>query len=224
MSSSTYKILLLGLLLPMVLSASAADKKKKATIDIPLYQGIQIGIDVLSPAKLLLSDSYGASVKADINLKNKYFPTLEVGYANYDKTSDAGIHFTSSGQYIKFGVNKALSSNGDRAENMFFAGAHYGFSAFSYNLDNLIYNQNYWGNSDVTSFRNEKAAVGWIELVTGVRVNVAGPISLGWTAQYKSTLHVSKGDNSIPAYIPGYGHNVKPNVTMAFHLYYRLPF
>jgi len=223
MSFSTCKLFFLSLLLPVTFLASAADKIKEEAINIPLYQGVQVGIDIYSPMKFFISDTYGASVKADVNLKNKYLPTIEVGFAQYDKTSDAGNHCTSSGQYFKLGVNKILSQNGPKAENIFFAGAHYGFSAFSYSLDNLTFNQNYWGNYEA-SFLNEKSVVGWIELVVGVRVQVMGPISLGWSGQYKSALHVSNGANSIPAYIPGYGQNVKPNAAMAFHLYYKLPF
>jgi len=224
MSSSTFKLFFVCLLLPAFISVSAADdKKKKEVINIPLYQGVQIGFDFISPARYLYSDSYGASVKADVNLKNSYFPTLEVGFANLDKTSDGGTHFTSNGRYIKLGVNKSLSYNGAKAENMFYAGAHYGFTAFSYNLDNLTYTQNYWGNN-LSSLHDQKAIAGWIELVAGVRVQLLGPLSLGWTVQYKSTLHVSNGENSIPAYIPGYGENIKPNTGIAFHLYYKLPF
>jgi|WetSurMetagenome_2_1015567.scaffolds.fasta_scaffold375602_2 hypothetical protein len=229
MSSSIYKILSLCFLLPITFAVSAENvkdvksTKKTEVINIPLYQGVQIGLDFISPLKYFISDTYGASVKADVNLKNKYLPTVEIGFVNFDKTSDAGIHFTSSGEYFKLGINKILSYNGSKAENSFFAGAHYGFSAFTYNLDNLSYYQNYWGN-DVTSFSNEKAIVGWIELVAGVRVQVLGPVSLGWTFQYKSTLHVSDGANSIPAYIPGYGQNVKPNAAIAIYLYYKLPF
>jgi len=223
MSFSTYKLFFLCLLLPITFLASAADKKKEEAIFIPLYQGIQVGIDIISPVKYFISDTYGASVKADVNLKNKYLPTVEVGFAKYDKTSDAGNHCTSFGQYFKLGVNKILSYSKPKAENVFFVGAHYGFSAFTYNLDNLTFNQNYWGNYEA-SFQNEKSVAGWIELVVGVRVKVLGPISLGWSGQYKSTLHVSDGANSIPAYIPGYGQNIKPNAAMAFHLYYKLPF
>ena len=226
MSSSIYKTLFLCLILSATLSVSAADKEKKEeVVKVPLYQGLQIGFDLVSPAGYLISDSYGASIKADINLWNKYFPTVELGFADFNKTSEDGINCTSSGQYVKVGINKALSYGGNKAENLFFAGIHYGFSTFSYNLDNLVYYPNYWGaNSDINSLQDQKATTGWIELVAGVRVLVFGPISLGWTAQYKSTLHVSNGENSIPAYIPGYGENFKPKLGMAFHLYYKLPF
>lgn len=226
MSSFTYKQLFLFLLLPMAISLTAANdqsKKKKEMPNIPLYQGIQLGVDMASPVKSLFSDSYGAAIKADVNLKNKYFPTLEIGSAHTDKTNENGTHFTSTGNYIKLGINKALSYRGSKAENLFFAGAHYGFTSFSYNLDNLYFFQKYWGN-DLTNFQNEKAVAGWVELVAGVRIQVLGPVSMGWTVQYKSTLHVSNGENSIPSYIPGYGENVKPNGGIALHLYYKLPF
>ncbi|MCK9311591.1 MAG: DUF6048 family protein [Bacteroidales bacterium] len=224
MSSSIYKTLFLCLVLPTTISVSAAEKKKEEVVKVPLYQGIQIGFDLVSPASYLISDSYGVDIKADINLWNKYFPTVELGYADFDKTSEDGINCTSSGQYFKVGINKALSYRGNKAEDLFFAGIHYGFSSFSYNLDNLVYYPNYWGYDNITSFQDQEATTGWIELVAGVRIQIIGPISLGWTAQYKSTLHVSDGRNSIPAYIPGYGENFKPKLGMAFHLYYRLPF
>jgi hypothetical protein len=228
MSSYTSRISFLILLLSLAfsLSLSAEDKKKKEAVKIiPLYQGINIGLELGKPIQGMLSNSYGASVKADVNLKNKYFPTLELGYSNYDKSSDLGIRCLASGQYFKIGVNKALTYKGDKAENLFFVGAHYGFSAFSYSLKSLSWYENYWGdNTTVTSFDDEKSVVGWVELVAGVRVKIFGPFSLGWTGQYKSTLHVSNGNNSNPAYIPGYGEYLKPLAGLSIYLYYKLPF
>ena len=223
MSSSIYKILAFSFLVMAVSPAAAKDDKKKEKPDYPLYQGIQIGIGISEPAKALFSDSWGASVKADINLKNKYLPTIETGIAIYDKTSDLGTRFTSTGQYFKVGVNLPISFHGDKAEDILFAGLHYGMSAFSYKLEGLTYAGNYWGDSQ-TSVLDENAFAGWVGVDAGVRVKVAGPISLGWSFQYKSILHIKTGDNSNPPYIPGYGSYVKPNAGIVAHLYYRLPF
>lgn len=223
MSSFIYKILGLTFLLSFAVSASAIKEKKKEVKYVPLYQGIHIGLN-LSPVQALYSDNWNASIKADVNLKNKYLPTLEVGCTNFNKTNDGGINFTSLGRFLKAGVNLPLNMSGDKAENMFFVGAHCGFSAFSYDLNDLAYTTNYWGgSSNVSSLQNEKAIASWLELVVGVRVQVAGPISLGWTAQYKTIMHVSNGKNSIPPYIPGYGLNVDPMPGIVFHIYYRLP-
>jgi len=223
MSTYSYKLFFLTFLLSFAVSASAIKVKKKEVKQVPLYQGVQIGLN-LSPVQALYSDNWNASIKADANLKNKYLPTLEVGLTNFNRTSEAGIHFTSSGKYMKVGVNLPLSISGEKAEDMFFVGAHFGFSAFTYDLKDLSYTKSYWGNGSVTSFNNEKSMAGWLEFVTGVRVQVAGPVSLGWTAQYKMILHASKGKNSIPPYIPGYGLNASSMPGIDLHLYYRLPF
>jgi hypothetical protein len=224
MSSYTYKFLCLTFLLSLAVSASAIMKKKEKVKYVPLYQGVQIGLN-LSPLQALYSDNWSASIKADVNLRNKYLPTLEAGITNFNKTNDAGIHFTSLGKWITAGVNLPISISGKRAEDLFFVGAHYGFSAFSYNLKNLSYISNYWGTtSPVTSLTNEKAMAGWLEVVAGVRIQISGPVSLGWTVQYKTTMHVSNGKNSVPGYIPGYGLNVDPRPSLALHVYYRLPF
>lgn len=206
------------------MSLSAADKKKDVVVEVPTYQGINLGIELGKPLLGLVSDNKGYSVKADVNLKNTWFPTLEVGYGSYDKTAESGMRCLASGTYLKIGANKALTYLGDKAENLFYAGAHYGFSSFRYTLDNLSWYDNYWGPNALTTISNQRGIVGWLELTVGVRVQVYGPFALGWSGQYKSTLHVAGGATSDPAYIPGYGENLKPMAGLALHLYYKLPF
>jgi len=224
MSSSSFKYGVLATLLFLSLSVKAADKKKVPVVVIPTYQGINIGVELGKPLLGLLSNDKGYSVKADVNLKNTWFPTFEMGYESYDKTAESGTQCLASGTYFKLGINKSLVYLGDKAQNMFYAGAHYGFSAFSYTLNNLSWYDNYWGNNTLTNLTNQPGIVGWVELTVGVRVDVWGPFSLGWSGQYKSTLHVSGGATSDPAYIPGYGENLKPMAGLALHVYYKLPF
>jgi hypothetical protein len=223
MSSYTFKYGLTAVLLVLAFSLSAADKKKEPAKVYPLYQGINVGVELSQPVFGAFSGTHGYSAKVDVNLKNAYFPTLELGYTSFDKTAESGIHCLAAGPFFKIGVNKSLTFLGDKAENMFFAGIHYGLSSFTYSLDNLSWYDNYWGNT-TTSYLNQPGLAGWLELMVGVRVNFWGPFSLGWTGQYKSTLHVSGGAQSDPAYIPGYGENLKPQTGLAIHLYYHLPF
>jgi hypothetical protein len=224
MSGYTFKYGLLAALLFLSMHLAAADKKKEPVVDVPTYQGICVGVELGKPLMGLLSNDKGYSVKADVNLKNTWFPTLEVGYSRYDQTAESGTQCLASGNYVKVGVNKSLSYLGNKAENMFYAGAHYGFSSFKYTLNNLSWYPNYWGDNTLTNLVDQQGIVGWLELTVGVRVNVYGPFSLGWSGQYKSTLHVSGGATSDPAYIPGYGENLKPMAGLALHLYYKLPF
>jgi len=224
MSGSSFKYGALAALLFLSLPLTAVDKKKEPVVFIPTYQGINLGVELGRPLLGLLSNDKGYSVKADVNLKNTWFPTFEMGYSSYDKTAKSGTQCLASGTYFKLGVNKSLVYLGDKAENMFYAGAHYGFSAFTYTLNNLSWYDNYWGDNALTNSTDQRGVVGWLELTVGVRVDVWGPFSLGWSGQYKSTLHVSGGATSDPAYIPGYGENLKPMAGLALHLYYKLPF
>lgn len=224
MSSFSYKLAVLAASLTFTLSLSAVDKKKEPVVIVPTYQGITLGFELGRPLLGLLSDDKGYSIKADVNLKNTWFPTIEAGYAFYDQTAENGTQCLASGTYFKLGLNKSLVYLGDKAENMFYAGAHYGFSSFNYSLKNLSWYDNYWGNNALTDLNDQRGIVGWLELTVGVRVNVWGPFALGWSGQYKSTLHVSGGATSDPAYIPGYGANLKPMAGLALHLYYKLPF
>lgn len=202
----------------------AADKKKVAPKNIPLYQGTQLGIELLQPFYSLISKQSGLSAKMDVNLRNTYFPTLEIGTANMDRTSEIGMQAASKGIYAKIGLNKSLAFLGDKAENLFFAGAHYGFSSYTYDLTSPAWNDSYWGSNPTNSFLNQSGNAGWFELNVGVRVHVSGPFSLGWTCQYKSTLHLSNNEHGQPALIPGYGEYLKPQLGIAAHLYYQLPF
>lgn len=224
MSGFTFKLGLLAALMLLALPSFAADKDKEPVVEIPTYQGVNVGFELGKPLLGLLSINKGYSVKADVNLKNTWFPTLEVGYSSYDKTAESGTRCLASGNYLKIGLNKSLVYLGDKAQNMFYAGVHYGFSSFTYTLNNLSWYDNYWGENALTDVTDQRGVVGWLDLTVGVRVNVYGPFSLGWSGQYKSTLHVSGGATSDPAYIPGYGENLKPMAGLALHLYYKLPF
>lgn len=239
MSSSIYKILIAILLLVSSLEVQAislpaggtsstgagtgAPKKRPKKENVPLYQGINIGTDLLQPFGLLINKSGGYCVKGDINLKNSFFPSLEFGYSDINKTFKSGIHCLASGSYGKVGLNIPITSSGAKAENMFFIGLHYGLATVKYDLNNLFFSDSYWENS-VTSFSNQKALVGWYEGTVGLRVQIIGPISMGWAVQYKSPLNVKYGTNSNPAYVPGYGQFNDPNVTLNANLYYKLPF
>lgn len=64
-------------------SANAQNQKKMATVEkdtIPFFRGMAVGVDVIGPVQLMVSDygQYEASLR--INLKDKYYPVFELGY------------------------------------------------------------------------------------------------------------------------------------------------
>ena len=56
-------------------------EKKLPEVTYPLMNGIDVGVDILSPAlKAFGSDFMTAEAMVDVNLYNRYFPTVELGY------------------------------------------------------------------------------------------------------------------------------------------------
>jgi len=198
---------------------SAVEKQKTPKKTYP-YNGMNVGLEMGQPLLSLFTKNSGLSGKLDVNLGNKYFPTFEMGTAALDKTSNDGNHCNSQGMFFKLGLNQALAVFGEKAENMFFAGVHLGFSTFTYDLTGSNPYDSYWGRNTLT-VNNLNGNATWLELTVGVRVALKGPFSLGWSGQYKSTLFQSENSFGNPILIPGYGENVKPQVGLTIHAYYR---
>ncbi len=67
-------------------------EKKMATVEkdtIPLFSGMAVGVDVIGPVQLMVSDygQYEASLR--INLKDKYYPVFELGYGKADASDES---------------------------------------------------------------------------------------------------------------------------------------
>lgn len=59
-------------------------------------------------------------------------------------------------------------------------------------------------------------------MTLGLKVKIAGPLSLGWNVVYHSILHESAAPYGKPMYIPGYGKRSSA-ITANFSIIYTLP-
>ncbi|MDD2560137.1 MAG: DUF6048 family protein [Bacteroidales bacterium] len=214
-----------SLLIFSTLSLTAlAQTKPKAAKDSVLYHGTQLGISLAEPLKSFFSPTWGSSVQLDVNLLNRFFPLIELGYAQAKLTNqDQSSRFDTKGLYFRAGINLPLATEGPNAENQFFVGARFGFSSFDYSISGGSFEETYWNDSYMRDFPDEHARATWGELLAGLRIQLWGPISLGWSGRMKTSFKIWNGAHSVPAYIPGYGRNQKPNYDLLLHLYYRLP-
>lgn len=207
-----------------VLSLTAlAQTKPKEPKDSVLYHGTQLGISLIEPINGLFSDTWGSSVQLDFNLLNRFFPLIELGYAQARLQNEQQTQSDSRGLYLRAGINLPLAIEGENAENQFFVGARFGFSSFDYSIIGGQFQDSYWRQNYTTDFPDEHALASWGELIVGLRIQLAGPISLGWSGRMKTTFNIRNGAHSVPAYIPGYGRNKQPMYDLMLHLYYRLP-
>ncbi len=198
---------------------------KKIPMKYPLLTAVSVGVDIWNPVMRAFKQHYGLiDFSAKVNLHNRYQPVFETGLG-MAKNTPADNNFTYKSPlsvYFRLGCDYNFLYNSS-PDYQFTLGMRYGFSPFSYSITDITINSDYWGETARPEIPAQHATVGWWELAIGLRVNLWGPISAGWTLRYHQLLHESKAEYGKPWYIPGYGSR-QGAITGSFTIYYTLDF
>lgn len=173
----------------------------------PLIYQLAVGINVWDPVMRIFGQKNGvADIWAELNMHNRYFPFIDFGLGTCDDTpADANFTFkTPMSPFYKIGCsyNFLYNSNPDYK---LLAGLRYGFSHFEWSADDITVDEGYWQDPSRFSITDCKATAGYWEFTLGVRVKIAGNLSMGWNVIYHALLHESKDPLGQPMYIPGFG-------------------
>lgn len=200
-----------GILLVAALSFTLpADAQKgkqgKAEPDsIALFRGFSVSADVVGPVMMAVGDYGQYEAALHLNLKDKYFPVVEIGYgkANH-KEETTQLTYKTSAPYFRIGADFNVLKNKHDIYRLY-VGARYAFTSFKYDLDSPGVKDPVWG--DVTPYTADgvKCSYHWIEAGLGVDVKIAGPVHLGWSLRYKQRLSANEGPLGKAWYVPGYG-------------------
>ncbi len=208
-------------------AAAIAQEKTSPLPEQPLFQGAYVGLDVFGLAgKAFGSDFLSSEASLEVNLKNKYFPVIEIGYGSTDTTDDeTDIHFKTSAPYFRIGAGYNVFHKKPHLPGQFIVGLRYGYSTFSYDVEAPDMTDPVWGETTIPfSYQGVKSNASWLELVVGLKANVYKNLYLGLSARYRSKLSVKKEENSEPWYIPGFGKNKSSNIGITYSIIYKLPF
>ena len=185
---------------------TTAVKKSKKMI-YPRIYCVAAGLNIADPLLRIMGQKYGiASGWGELNMHNRYFPTFEFGLGQASITPEEG-NFTFRSPiapYFKIGANYNIFYNSD-PRYKFLVGVRYGFTPFSYTIDNVNLVDDYWGTDTQFSIPRQNATVGYFEFLAGVRVNIVRDFSIGWDLRYHAILHENSARYGKPMYIPGYG-------------------
>ncbi len=198
--------------------------RKVPKMEFPLFHSLSVGLNLWDPLMRAFGQHYGvADAQAQLWLHNRYAPTVEVGLGQASDTP-SGMNFTYRSPvsvYFRIGAdyNFLFNSNPDY---MVFAGVRYGFSPFSYSVDNISLDSPYWDETAKFNIPSQHATAGWFEVGFGLRVKLWGPVSAGWSFKYRSILHESKAKYGEPWYIPGFGARGS-SVSGTFSVVYTIP-
>jgi len=167
--------------------------------------GPRIGIDVARFAYIFADPSeIGAEFSVDVEVYKNLYPVFEIGYSHISESKDL-LDYTSGGTYARAGVDYNLMPMKDRSiHHSITAGFRYGVSLFGHRAENVLIPSDYWGNYIMDSYENNLVG-NWIELVGGIKAEVASNLFLGWAVRYKILLNPEMDPLVTPWIVPGYG-------------------
>lgn len=196
------------------------------TVHVALYNGFTVQADVASIALSTTGngDTYSYEAGIQVDIKHKYYPIVELGFAGANKTTADNISFITNAPFGRIGVDFNILKNKKDSKptnNLFLAGLRLGMSNFNYRLTNVTITNDYWGGSEIVFADVNTSTKIWWEIIAGVRVEVVKNIYMGWTIRNKNLINQDKAGAVAPWYIPGFGMNAANNwgfnYTIGYH-------
>lgn len=215
---SSIAVSLILLLAAVPSGASAKDGDKAENDSVPLFKGFAMSVDIVGPIQMLIGDygQYEAALR--INLKDRYFPIIELGIGRADHVNDVtNITYKTSAPYGKIGIDFNLLKNKHDIYRLF-AGARYAYTSFKYDLSHPGMTDPVWGDDATYGAQGVKCTYHWIEAVIGVDAKIWGPVHLGWSLRYKSRLSYDDGELGKSWYVPGFGKSGGSNIGGTFNI------
>ena len=187
------------------------DLNPKDTVEYKQSYGISLGLDLSRIITSSLADNYrGFEIVADYRLTQNLYIAAELG--NEEKTSQEDLfNFTTSGSYLKVGVNKNNYANWYGERNLIYLGGRLAFSTFENTLNTYQYfNTNrYWNPDDFATGSDvpEKfsgLSATWLEAVFGTKVELFSNIYMGASIRLGIILAQKEDDRFPNLWIPGF--------------------
>lgn len=217
----------------------AHKKERGETPNIPVYplfNGLEVGVDLWGPGSALLgSDNLSAEVQTTLNMKNRFFPTVEIGYGKSDSWSDEGIHYKTGAPYFRLGMDYNVFYKKKYLHKLL-VGVRYGISNFKYdvtslNIEDPIYGESFnpnieddiWGGTVLFNHSGMKGVMQWFELCGSIRAHIWHDLYMGWSIRYRFRLSSSSGLYGAPSYVPGFGTYGSHTIGIIYTITYRLP-
>jgi hypothetical protein len=206
-------------------------KTGKDSTSIQQKYGLRLGGDIGKLARSFLDDDYtGFEIIGDFRLTQRLYVAGEIGFEEKSTLTDY-MDITTSGSYLKAGVDYNMYENWSNMDNMIFAGFRFAGSTFSHDLNSAtVYTTNqYWSpqltSTDKIEFSSLTAF--WVEILLGIKAEVFNNLYMGLNVQLKVLASETIPDNFGNVYIPGYHKNYESSpigVGYSYTLSYRIPF
>ena len=206
----------IGILASCILFLMPAMAQNKSHRDtVPIYQGTQIKLDIASPIIIPLSTKWQMQhyeMAVNVRLKDRFYPTIEAGYAGGQANRGDSISYNGKGGFIRVGADLHPLKKHPESPHALLIGVRLGTAVQGFQ-------QELNGKWSVNGVSTDC----WGEVVAGCQVEVAKvnntAFYMGWMGRLKilftrniSNLAIPKETRKdpntgfmMPIYIPGFG-------------------
>lgn len=171
-----------------------------------LFQGFTLSVDAYGPVAYAVSDYGTMEAALRLNLKNTFFPIVEMGYGKCSKEDfNSKVSYKVNAPFLRVGMDINMLKDKFQS-NRLYLGARYGISKFKYDVAGPAMKDPIWGGSESFSMNDIDCTSHWAEFIFGVEVKIVKNFHMGWAVRYKREIASTKSDYSKPNCIPGYGY------------------
>lgn len=186
-----------------------ADEEKPVKEKGYVYQGAYLSADLFDPLLTAFNGGrFQFEIQADVSLWHKLFPAIEYGMMFYDNSKTATDYkYSTNGFFVRAGAGyNVINNKPDRKyDHALIVGARYCVGSAWYQLSDAKVHENYWGTDDAVSSERLHAAMGWLEILLTVRVQLYKGLFMSLGVRVQTVPHLYNKDVNYPAYMPGFG-------------------
>ncbi len=188
-------------------SLKAQETEVVDTLQTKIKHGLRVGIDIAKPIRTLLSNEYsGFQILGDFRYSKNTYIAAEIGNETKE-FNESNLNATTSGSYIKLGVNFNTHKNWLGLNNSIYTGLRYGFATFSQELlDYSVYvtDQTFPSNNVEVNQEFTGLSAHWLELQLGLKTEIAKNVFIDLHFELKRKINEDTPDNFGNIYIPGF--------------------
>ncbi len=191
--------------------------------------GLRIGVDISKPIRSFINKDYKAlEFVADYRISKKWYVATEFGYDEKD-INEEFLNVTSSGKFIRLGVNYNTYNNWLDMNNEIYIGSRYGVSLYNQTLNSFMPNVNsdYFPSKSISKvIEMNSLNIHWVEFQLGIKVETFKNLFIGFHGSYKVSLYNKDPEGFKAFYASGFNriYTSKTGFGFNYTISYLIPF
>ena len=182
-----------------------AMKKKAEVKKSTLLVGCSVGFDACGAVMAAVTPYGQYEGKLRVNLKNKFFPIVEVGLGVSNHTDEtSNITYKTHSPYFRLGADYNFLKD-VHSGNRLFGGLRFAYSSYKFDIAGSALKDPIYGTIVPFQMNGVKSNSFWSEVVFGAEAKVWRFLHLGWSVRYKLQVHKGRTVVDNAWYVPGYG-------------------